>query len=35
MSEFKYQDPFPLGKDKTQYRLLTKDFVSTADCDGQ
>ncbi|MGE5190540.1 MAG: fumarate hydratase [Gemmatimonadota bacterium] len=25
---FKYQDPFPLGKDGTKYRLLTKDFVS-------
>ena len=25
---FKYQDPFPLGKDGTKYRLLTKDHVS-------
>jgi len=35
MSEFKYQDPFPLGKDDTEYRLLTADYVSTADFDGQ
>ncbi len=35
MTEFKYQDPFPLGKDKTKYRLLTSDYVSTADFDGR
>jgi fumarate hydratase class I len=34
MAEFSYQDPFPLAKDTTQYRLLTSDFVSTADLDG-
>lgn len=28
MSEFKYQEPFPLGKDETEYELLTEDFVS-------
>lgn len=33
--EFKYQDPFPLGKDDTQYRLLTKNFVSSAQFDGR
>jgi fumarate hydratase class I len=33
--EFKYQDPFPLGKDDTEYRLLTKDFVSSAQFDGR
>jgi hypothetical protein len=27
---FRYQEPFPLGEDETSYRLLTKDFVSTA-----
>jgi fumarate hydratase, class I len=27
---FNYQDPFPLGKDNTEYYLLTKDHVSTA-----
>lgn len=26
--EFKYQKPFPLGTDKTEYYLLTKDYVS-------
>ncbi len=33
--EFSYQDPFPLEKDDTQYRLLTKEFVSVARFDGQ
>ncbi len=33
--EFKYQDPFPLGPDQTKYRLLTKEYVSTAAMDGQ
>lgn len=32
---FKYQDPFPLGKDKTEYYLLTKDHVSVSTFDGQ
>ncbi len=27
---FHYQDPFPLGKDQTKYRLLTKDGLSVA-----
>ena len=35
MPEFSYQDPFPLGKDTTKYRLLTKDHVSTAKFDGK
>ena len=35
MSEFKYQDPFPLGKDDTEYRLLTSEYVSTVEFDGQ
>ena len=25
---FKYQHPFPLGEDRTEYYLLTKDYVS-------
>ena len=34
--EFKYQPMFPLAKDETtKYRLLTKDFVSTAEFDGR
>jgi len=35
MPEFKYVDPMPLGKDDTKYRLLTKDYVSTANFDGK
>jgi fumarate hydratase, class I len=33
--EFQYQDPFPLGKDTTKYRLLTKEGVSVAQFDGK
>ena len=32
MSEFKYQEPFPLGEDTTEYRLLTKDYVKVETC---
>lgn len=32
--DFKYQDPFPLGKDETEYYLLTKDHVSLANFEG-
>ena len=32
---FKYQKPFPILKDETNYRLLTKDFVSTVNIDGR
>ncbi len=32
MADFKYQEPFPLGKDTTEYRLLTKDFVRVEQC---
>ncbi|HEY5996244.1 MAG TPA: fumarate hydratase [Candidatus Deferrimicrobiaceae bacterium] len=35
MAEFVYQDPFPLGKDDTKYRLLTKDYVSVSSFDGK
>jgi fumarate hydratase class I len=31
---FQYQDPFPLGKDTTEYYLLTKDYVSVKEFDG-
>jgi fumarate hydratase class I len=34
MADFAYQDPFPLGKDETKYRLLTKDHVSVVTFDG-
>jgi fumarate hydratase class I len=33
--EFVYQDPFPLEKDDTQYRLLSKDYVSVRQFEGQ
>ncbi|MGG2140672.1 class I fumarate hydratase FumA [Symbiopectobacterium sp. RP] len=32
---FYYQEPFPLSKDNTQYRLISSDFVSTAQFEGQ
>lgn len=32
--EFKYQHPFPLGADKTEYYLLTKDYVSVSEFEG-
>jgi len=31
---FKYQNPFPVGKDETEYYLLTKEGVSTSVFDG-
>ncbi|MDX5630043.1 MULTISPECIES: class I fumarate hydratase FumA [unclassified Brenneria] len=32
---FYYQDPFPLSKDDTEYRLLSSDFVSVTQFEGQ
>lgn len=32
---FKYQEPFPLGSDTTEYYLLTKDYVSVSEFEGQ
>ena len=32
---FIYQAPFPMGKDNTEYYLLTSDYVSVADFDGE
>lgn len=32
---FKYQSPFPMGKDDTEYYLLTKDHVSVSSCNGR
>ncbi len=32
---FEYQEPFPLGPDETQYRLVSQDGVSTASFEGQ
>ena len=34
MTEFKYQELFPLSRDDTSYRLLTKDYVSVSEFDG-
>ncbi|MGL5920751.1 MAG: fumarate hydratase, partial [Bacteroidales bacterium] len=31
---FNYQEPFPMGKDKTEYYLLTKDHVSVSEFEG-
>ena len=33
--EFVYQDPFPLSKDDTPYRLLSKEHVSLTKFDGK
>jgi fumarate hydratase, class I len=33
--DFVYQKPFPLSKDSTPYRLLTKEFVSENDFEGK
>ena len=35
MADFIYQEPFPVGEDKTQYRLLTKDYVKVVECGGR
>ena len=34
-TEFFYQEPFPLRDDPTEYRLLTKDYVSTGSFEGR
>jgi len=33
--DFKYAPMFQIGEDKTEYRLLTKDVVSTAEFEGK
>ena len=35
MAEFKYQKPYPILKDDTNYRLITKEFISTIEVDGR
>jgi len=35
MSDFRYQEMLPLGDDKTPYRLITRDHVSTVEVDGK
>jgi fumarate hydratase, class I len=32
---FHYQDPFPVGKDQTEFYLLTKEYVSATEFDGK
>lgn len=32
---FIYQDPFPVGKDETEYYLLSKDYVSVSEFEGK
>ena len=34
MTEFAYQDMFPLGEDTTEYRLMTGEYVSAGSFDG-
>jgi fumarate hydratase class I len=35
MVEFIYQNPFPLGDDTTEYRLLTKEYISPGRFEGR
>lgn len=35
MADFIYQGPFPMEKDSTTYRLLTKKYVNTIECEGR
>ena len=35
MAEFIYQEPLPIERDNTEYRLLTKDYVKVVECDGR
>ena len=35
MTDFQFQEMFPLGADPTPYRLVTEDFVAEATFDGQ
>ncbi len=35
MSDFKYQNPFPLKGDSTEYKKLSSEFVSTSEFEGQ
>jgi fumarate hydratase, class I len=35
MAEFNYQEMFPLEEDPTEYRLITKEYISTGSFDGK
>lgn len=34
-TEFHYHHPFQLGEDKTEYYLLTKDYISVSEFEGK
>ncbi len=33
--DYKFQEPFPIGKDETDYYLLSKDFISVSQFEGK
>ena len=35
MTDFEYQEPFPVIKDNTRYRLLTRNYISSHNIDGR
>jgi fumarate hydratase class I len=35
MADFSYQNPFPLSKDETKYKLISTDYVSNIEIDGR
>ena len=35
MADYKYEEPFPVRKDDTNYRLLTSDYISVIEADGR
>jgi len=35
MAEFLYTDPYPLSKDKTNYKLISTEHISTVEIDGR
>ena len=35
MAEFLYTDPYPLSKDKTNYKLISTEHISTVEVDGR
>lgn len=35
MADFRYQEPYPVGEDQTDYRLLTTEYVRVSECDGR
>ena len=35
MADFIYENPFQLGRDDTNYRLISTDYVSVVESDGR